>query len=93
MVARYVDEKGSQAASFNMLKEFVADTSCVTMTFDEKHVLSSERYMDKQYERLTQLDLELMYHAATNPAGKARVEFIMRNSKSFPHPDFPKIKA
>ena len=93
VVARYVDEKGSQAASFKMLKEFVADTSCATMTFDEKHVLSSERYMDKQYERLTQLDLEIRYDAATNPAGKAHVEFLMKNSKSFPHPDFPKIKA
>ena len=93
VVARYVDEKGSQAASFKLLKEFAADTSCDTMTFDEKHVISSERYMDKQYERLTQLDLELMYHAATNPAGKARVEFTMRYSKSFPHPDFPNIKA
>ena len=93
VVARYVDEKGSQAASFKMLKEFVADTSCATMTFDEKHVLSSERYMDKQYERLTQLDLEIRYDAATNPAGKAHVEFLMKHSKSFPHPDFPNIKA
>ena len=93
VVARYVDEKGSQAASFKMLKEFVADTSCATMTFDEKHVLSSERYMDKQYERLTQLDLEIRYDAATNPAGKAHVEFLMKNSKSFPHPDFPKNKS
>ena len=32
VVARYVDEKGSQATSFKMLKEFVADTSCATMT-------------------------------------------------------------
>mgnify|MGYP001307863007 CR=1 FL=1 len=93
VVARYVDEKGSQAASFKMWKEFVADTSCATMTFDEKHVLSSERYMDKQYERLTQLDLEIRYDAATNPAGKAHVEFLMKNSKSFPHPDFPNNKS
>ena len=36
--------------------------------------------------------MELKFDAANNPDGRQRVDFLIKNSKSFPHPDFPKQK-
>ena len=49
-------------------------------------------YICKQYWRFTQLDLELKFDAVNNPEGRKRVDFLIKNSKFFPHPDFPKQK-
>ena len=36
--------------------------------------------------------MELKFDAANNPEGRKRVDFLIKNSKFFPHPDFPKQK-
>ena len=50
-------------------------------------------YSDKQYARLTKLDLAIKFNSADNEAGRRRVALLIRSSKSFAHPDYPQNKS
>ena len=92
VIARYAEDKGSRQLMLTLLKEWVTDTSCATISYNEHHIAISDTYSSKEYAWLTRLELDLKYSSLTNPDGKKFVDFIVKNSKSFPHPDYPKRK-
>ena len=93
VVARYVEDKASgDGKLFWLLKEWVSDTTCANVTVAESHRYTERTYADKQYGTYTKLDMEIHFHADTNPAGRQRLEFLCKNSPTMPHPDFPKRK-
>ena len=55
-------------------------------------------YSEKQYTRLTKLELDIKYNvadinASVAEAGRQRVALLMKNCKCFWHPDFPGNKT
>ena len=50
-------------------------------------------YSERQYTRLTKLDLDIKFNSADNEAGRQRVALLMKSSKCFAHPDFPLNKS
>ena len=92
VIARYSEDKSNKPQMLALLKEWVADTSCATISYNERHVTISDTYSSKEYVRMTRLELDLKYNSATHPEGKKTVDFLVKTSKSFPHPDYPKRK-
>ena len=92
VIARYAEDKNNKPQMLSLLKEWVADTSCATISYSERHMTLSDTYSNREYVRMTRLELDLKYNSSTNPDGKKFVDFLVKTSKCFPHPDYPKRK-
>ena len=92
VVARYAEDKSNKPQMLSLLKEWVADTSCATISYSERHVTIADTYSTKEYDRMTRLELDIKYKSAEYPEGKKIVDFLVKTSKSFAHPDYPKKK-
>ena len=91
ILARWSEDQTSSTAKFNFLKEWCKDTTFNAVTIEEKHTKKSEDFRQMTIGWLTKLDLELKYKVATNPAGRAYVDKLMKG-QSKPHPFFPRDK-
>ena len=92
VIARYAEDKSNKPQMLSLLKEWVADTSCATISYSERHVTIADTYSTKEYDRMTRLELDIKYKSAEYPEGKKIVDFLVKTSKSFAHPDYPKKK-
>lgn len=92
VVARYAEDKLNRPQMLSLLKEWVADTSCATISYSERHMTVSDVYSNREYVRMTRLDLDIKYNSSANLDGKKLVDFLVKTSKCFPHPDYPNKK-
>ena len=90
VIARYSEDKSNKVQMLSLLKEWVLDTSCATISYSEHHKTISETYSSKEHIRLTRIELDIRYKSAAHPDNKQFVDFLVKTSKWFPHPDYPK---
>ena len=92
VIARFAEDKNNKPQMLSLLKEWVADTSCASIEYSERHMTLTDTYSKREYVRMTRLELDIKYHSSAKPDGKKFVDFLVKTSKSFPHPDYPKKK-
>ena len=71
---------------FSFLTEFVADTTCGSITITEEHISKSVAYTDDKYMWMTRHDVMVHTKAYKYDEGKKHAERILKGTKSKPHP-------
>ena len=93
--ARYAEnvkkaKSRSRQDLFFMLKEFVADPTCLTMKFTEKHVRESIKFSSSEYAWVTRVECMIMFQGHVWEQGRLHAEKLLAASKtSKPHPMAP----
>ena len=97
VVARYHEatknSKGVRGpnALWHMLREFVQDPTCLTVTFEERHVRESSKYSKTEWIWITRVETIVMFHGHTWAEGKEHAETLLKAAKATkPHPMCPK---
>jgi uncharacterized protein YjbK len=62
---------------------------CVQTITTKRNTDEAWRFDETNYESVTKLDLELRYKAHKYDSGRARVDLLLKDAKSKPHPDYP----
>ena len=64
-----------------LMKEFVVDPTCCTMTYTEKHVVESVQYQTTEYVWLTKVELYILYKAYAFEDGTTYADKIIAAAK------------
>ena len=76
---------------WQILKEFVVDTSCNSIQFTERHVMTALKWQKTEYMWTTKIELIIRFNGHVWPEGMEHALKILAACKTTKaHPNFPK---